>query len=251
MKKARYLLLTILIAFIAGSCSDSPTKPPVVEEASAKKQFVWEGLNFWYYWQDDVPELRDNHFESDQAYQNYLMGFADAEALFDELKYSEDRFSWFIEDYEKQEAAFQGKSISFGFSFGLIQVPNYGIELAQNDHNVWGYVQYVLPGSPADNAGLGRGDIFVGVNGTALNDQNYISLLNSDSYELTMAEMQNNTITETGVTVNMQAVTIQENPVFITKVIDTGSKKVGYMALNAFRSNYHQALNDSVGTLLA
>ncbi|HET6528505.1 MAG TPA: S41 family peptidase, partial [Balneolaceae bacterium] len=48
-----------------------------------------------------------------------------------------------------------------------------------------------------------------------------------------------------------QAVEIHENPVFMAKVIDTGSKQVGYLALNAFRANYHQALNDSVGTLLS
>src|SRR5699024_9768092 len=128
------------------------------EEASAEKQFVWEGMNYWYLWQQEVPELGDDYFETEQAYHEYLNGFADAEALFEALQYRDDRFSWFIEDYEQQEQAFQGISKSFGFSFGLVGI--------SGSNDIFGYVQYVLPDSPAERAGLERGDLFTGVNGT-------------------------------------------------------------------------------------
>src|SRR5699024_2021466 len=177
---------------------------------SEKKQFVWKGLNLWYYWQQEVPQLGDDYFDNDQAFQNYLIGFTDAETLFNTLLYDEDRFSWFIDDYEKQEEAFKGISKSFGFSFGLIRL--------QDSNDIFGYVQYVVPDTPAEEAGLERGDLFTAVNGTQLTVNNYMGLLDDDRYTLTMATIHDNTISETDETVSMTAEEIHENPVFMAKV---------------------------------
>ena len=43
--------------------------------------------------------------------------------------------------------------------------------------NVFGFVRYVLKDSPAEKAGLKRGDLFTKVNGTQLTVSNYNSLL--------------------------------------------------------------------------
>src|SRR5699024_6864129 len=52
-----------------------------------------------------------------------------------------------------------------------------------------------------------------------------------------------------GEIITINAEVLQENPVFLTKVIDTASVKVGYLVYNAFRYNYHQELNDAFGEL--
>jgi C-terminal processing protease CtpA/Prc len=63
-----------------------------------------------------------------------------------------------------------------------------------------------------------------------------------------LASIEDNTISETGETVSLEAVTIQEDPVFITTILDTASTSVGYLMYNAFQRNSHENLNDTFGT---
>lgn len=232
----------MLFAFLLGCSDNSTNSSEEVEEPSSQKQFVWNAMNFWYFWQDDVPDLADDRFSSDEDFFEYLNGFTDAEAVFNDLLFNlEDDFSFFIEDYEEFQQSQQGISESFGFEFGLIPL--------SNSNDIFGYVQYVLPDSPADTAGLERGDLFLSVDGTQLTRNNFESLLlNRTSYELSLAEIENNTISETGETVSLEAVTIQEDPVFISTIIDTASTSIGYLMYNAFQRNSHQRLNEVFGT---
>lgn len=244
MRKFTLICLATLLSLSLVACSDdsNPTDTgtdPQVDEASSKKQFVWNAMNYWYFWVGDVPELQEDYFESNQDLQNYLKDFSDAEALFNELIYEQaDDFSFFIEDYEEFQQSQQGISMSFGYQFGLVRI-------SESSNELFGYVQYVVSGSPADQSGLTRGDIFTSVNGTQLTAENYQDLLrNTDSYELTLAEIQNDTISATGNTVTLQAESLQENPVYVSKVIQEGSVNIGYLKYNAFQRNSHQNLNE-------
>jgi len=241
MKKLSYLWIALLMLTTWG-CGGKSTGPDTTEEASAQKQFVWNAMNYWYYWQGEVPELADDHFTNDQDFQDYLKQFRDAEALFNGLLYEQsDDFSFFIDDYEEFEQSQQGISESFGYEYGLVRISN-------SSDNIFGYVQYVLSGSPAEDAGLVRGDIFTQVDGTQLTVNNYRDLLfGTTSYELGLAEIQDDTLKGTDETVQLQAVTLQENPIFTTSVIDTNSTKVGYLMYNAFQTNSHDELNDAFG----
>ncbi|WP_340104160.1 S41 family peptidase [Rhodohalobacter sp. 8-1] len=254
--KPRFHLYTALLAIILllWGCSDTSTGP-TVDEASSQKQFVWEALNYWYFWQTDVPKLADDKdfFDNNQEYQNYLMGFQDAGNVFDDLLFTpenfgegvgEDDFSFFIEDYEEFLASRRGESQSFGFEFGLVQ-PD------RNSNDIFGYVQYVLDGRPADEAGLVRGDIFTGINGTPLNVNNFRTLLANNPIVLTLAESVDGEIAETGETVTINAAEIQEDPIYLSKVIDTGTARVGYLLYNSFQTNSHQNLNDVFGNFIS
>lgn len=242
MKKLNYIWIVLLITILGCGNDWNPTDPSDFEEASAQKQFVWNAMNYWYYWQGDIPELGDNYFSDDEAFHEYLNGFSDAETLFNSLLYVEDDFSFFIEDHETFEQSQKGISQSFGYEFGLVRI-------SQNSDEIFGYVQYVLANSPADDAGLERGDIFTSVDGTRLTVNNYQDLLlGTTSYVLTMAEIVDGTITETDETVSLEAQTLTENPIFTSAVFDTNSTKVGYLMYNAFQLNSHQNLNDAFGT---
>src|SRR6056297_1245446 len=118
MKKLNYggfIVLVIALSISLWGCSSSSTAPTTeTEQASAQKQFVWNAMNFWYYWQADVPELGDNYFNSEQEFQNYLIDFTSARTLFENLVYEQsDDFSFFIEDYETYQQNRQGISESF------------------------------------------------------------------------------------------------------------------------------------------
>ena len=254
MKKLTNIWLVALAMVMVWGCGDSgnnptdPNPPSGGEEASAEKQFVYNAMNYWYYWQGDVPELGDNYFDTDQAKQEYLMGFTDAEDVFGALLYEqEDDFSFFIDDYEEFQDEQDGIYAALGFNYGFI-----GFE---NSDRIVGYVRYVVPGSPADDEGLERLQLFTKVDGTDLNTSNYISLLTSnESHELTLADIEESdggvSFPVTG-TVAISSREVVEDPVHITKVIESNNTKIGYLMYNAFQGNSHQALNDAFSDLQA
>ena len=131
MKKILVFSTVLLTALTFWGCSDSAGPDTSIEEASSERQFIWDAMNFWYFWQEDVPELADSKtfFDDEQAFQDYLMGFSSSRALFNDLLFSEanftgsgeDDFSFFIEDFEVFQQGRQGISRDFGFNFGLVQ----------------------------------------------------------------------------------------------------------------------------------
>lgn len=241
MKKITRLSLFLMFMLLFWGCKDNSTSSEgSLTSANSQKNFVWNAMNYWYYWQADVPELADDmaYFDGQQDFQDYLIAYNDAEALYDDLIYEEeDDFSFFIDNYEEFQEARLGRSQNFGFEFGLVR-------FCGDCSEIFGYVQYVLDDTPADNAGLTRGDIFTEINGTELTVNNYQSLLSNSSYELTMAESIDGEIGENGETVTVSETEISENPIYLSKVIDAGAAKVGYLMYNSFQTNSHENLNN-------
>ena len=203
--------------------------------------FTWKAMNSWYNWQESTPALADSKDDDTHDYYTYLNNYDTPQDLFASLLNDADDFSWFIEDYEVQQAAFQGVSTTFGFRPSLVLVPG-------TDYVIM-YIQHVSEGSPADLAGFKRGDIINAINGTVMTIDNYSTVL--DGYYDTTAEFS---FTETdGLTIKesitiTQAV-VEDNPVYLTKTFDIDGKKVGYMVYNGFRSSYNDELNAAFGEL--
>jgi len=253
MKK--YLLLPItlfaLLTLINCSKEDSNPPEPVVDGVTLNNEindFVWSGLNNAYYWQKNVPNLADTKNDDLDTYYTYLNGYSDPEDLFKTLRYdygTTDRFSWYIDDYNVQDASFRGVTDSFGFEFGITR-------LCGTCNEVIGYITYVVPNSPAADAGIKRGDIFYKFNDTELTLDNY-SVVNA-YYNDNSISMDFATLTETGITPNDVSADLTlreviENPVFYSDVItnDQG-KKIGYLVYNGFKYTFHEELNEIFAT---
>ena len=251
----KFLILFLFTTTIFTACSkddsDNDTPPEVEAVPTEIATFIWEGLNTYYLWVDDVPTL--NLTENSEDWKKALNAYGtDYESLFNSFLYLEnsqgeevDRWSWIVDDYVEQEEAFSGISKSSGFEFRLSKY--------SNSDGVFGYVTYILPNSPASGTDLKRGDIFVSVNGTDLDISNYSDLLFSqDSYTLGLADY-----TSEGIAANNNEVSItevegyEENPILLTKTLDSGGQKVGYMVYNSFigTSKFNLALNDSIAKL--
>lgn len=240
-------MFIVACLFIIQSCDTSTSASD--SPASEEKQFVWNGLNFWYFWQDRVADLADDRKDNTGSFNRFLNGFDDERELFDHLIFDqEDRFSWFIDDYEVHEAARIGDSKSFGFRFGL--AAEVGSSNSGSD-KVFGYVQYVVEDSPADRAGLKRGDIFRGINGQEITRSNVNSLLSEEEYNLQMAtvRIQGNgyRIENKDETVQIISEEIRENPIHTYRMYNIGGNIVGYLLYNSFRFNFHEELNDVFG----
>ena len=117
--------------------------------------FVWEGLNEYYYWQEEVPNLADSKTSDEKTYAQFINDNSDPDAFFDSLLHENDRFSWIQDDYEELENLLQGIYATNGVEFGLT--------LACSDcDEVVVYVKYILEGSDADGKNIQRGDFFSG-----------------------------------------------------------------------------------------
>ncbi|MCW9705499.1 S41 family peptidase [Fodinibius salsisoli] len=252
MKKSHYLWVALLMVFFIWGCGDdSPTNtnpdpnPNQGEEASAEKKFVWNAMNYWYYWQDNVPDLDDSFDDDSAEFNQYLLDYSDAEALYEDLLYQDDRFSFFIDDYEEYQDERDGVYAALGFNY------NFFYESTPAAGDLVGYVRYVIPDSPADEAGLKRLDLFTAVDGTDLNVNNYLDLLtNNNAHELTMAHIDTSNgglSFPTDSTVTIASRQVIEDPVYHHEVIDTTGVQIGYLMYNAFQGNSHQRLNEVFG----
>lgn len=243
--KLNYKFSVIGLLFLAlTSCFSDIDDDPISD--TEIKDFVWKGLNLWYFWQgtDSAPDLADNRFSNDTDYINFLNSFDSPNQLFYSLLSNEDRFSWIVDDYFALSGSLNGVSKNNGMAFGL--------GLIDNGPNVFGYVQYVLPNSSASENNVIRGDIFLTVNGTQLTEDNYLSLISSDVYTIGLAELDNNdNLILTGEEITLTKQIYQENPIYISNTFEVNGIKVGYLMYNRFLSDYDQQLNQVFANFVA
>ncbi|UCE92976.1 MAG: hypothetical protein JSV73_09145, partial [Flavobacteriaceae bacterium] len=135
----RLIPLILGMAMMIASCSDDDSiidgggndgsQEVTLDEPI--NDFVWKAMNSWYNWQTDSQNLDDAKDDIKNDYYTFLNSYNDAEDFMYQLCYKHwsvvgdgnavDRFSWFIEDYEIQEKAFQGITTSFGFRYQPVQ----------------------------------------------------------------------------------------------------------------------------------
>lgn len=248
----RSVLLIFLLAFSLQSCED---EDDVAAPADLQiNDFIWKGLNEFYLWQADVPNLADDRFSNQENLNSFLRGYSKPEDLFQDLlnkpvsKYpinAIDRFSWMVEDYTVLEQALNGISKNNGVDFRLTVI-------SKGSNDLVGYVRYIIPNSDASTKQIKRGDFFTQVNGTKLTVSNYESLLlDSESYTLNLADYSQSGFVLNGKSVALTKTTLEENPILINKVINSNGHKIGYLMYNGFYPEYDTALNQAFGELKA
>ena len=248
--KFNHLILLILSVSFFISCQDQDDLgTPVKIEV---QDFVWKGLNLYYLWQADVPNLSDSKFANQAVLNSFLNGYPEPESLFQSLLYKPkssfptaeaiDRFSWIVDDYLELEGQLQGTTNQNGVEFELNRKSSGSDEII-------GWVRYIIPDSNAATKDIQRGEAFYAVNGTPLTISNYATLLfgvNND-YTLNMANIDGGAFTPNGKSVTLTKTVLSENPILINKVIVSGAHKIGYLMYNAFYASYDDELNDVFG----
>jgi len=255
LKKITPLLLATVFLFTACEKDDEALKENLTATEEKDKnnqefgdieveQFVYKGMNDIYLYKADVPVLADDYFATTTEKNEFLAGFDSPESLFEDLKWSQDRFSFITDDYISLEESFKGISSSVaGMEFGIGRITN--------TNNIFGYLQYILPGSAAEEAGLKRGTVFTEVNGTKLTLNNFSDLLDADSFTINIGHVENGSLVMTDETVTLTHSQYTENPVLISKVLDVDGQKVGYLMYNSFTADFDDELNAAFGELKA
>ncbi|MFD2551027.1 S41 family peptidase [Bizionia sediminis] len=246
------VFLICFTAFLFFGCfEDLDDNPASVRDLN---NFVWRGLNTYYLYKDEVPDLGNSRFTTSE-YENFLNSFNSPEALFEHLRYQPqtvDRFSWITNNYIELEQLLNGTSLSTGMDFGLVRHPN-------GSNNIFGYVGYVLPNSSASLQGVTRGTIFYAVNDVPLTRSNFSSLLQNRSFTINLANYNDNgtpdvlddTIIPNGQSITLTKSALTENPIFKTALFTIAEQQVGYLMYNGFTRNFDAQLNAVFGDFKA
>jgi len=248
MKLNRILSIFIIFSFFVIGCkkeSDDDPNIAKLENDLEISDFIWKGLNQYYYWQESVINLADSKLDNLSEYSFYLSQNPNPENFFNSLKHSDDEFSWLSDDYEELENYLQGIDYSDGMEFGLY--------LECNDQNVFGFVRYVHKDSDADIKGVKRGYFFNKVNGSILTRDNYTDLLyndNSLSNSFGFANLNYNSneqcanLVSNDISISLNKSRLVKNPIHISKTIYIDQKKIGYLMYNQFLGNVESENRD-------
>lgn len=202
-----------LIAFVLVSCSKEDN-PISVELGSGNNQLVnnWirDNMEYFYFWNDRVPSTAPGDSTPEQFYRSMLE--------------PNDIFSGFFPDAVSYLESLEGSEFTAGFS------PAFGRFTGSDD--VFIIVEFIYPETPAETAGLKRGDIILSINGSTLNINNYLDLFYSNnantSYQLGIYNEATNSIS-LGSSVNLIKEDLDLDPTLHTDVFEVGNARIGYL----------------------
>ena len=241
--KAFLLLLVSGLFFV--SCEKIDEFPADIQA----NDFVWKGLNAYYLYQDQIPDLSDRRFNNDIQLESYLRQFASPEDLFNASLLTTDIASALVPDYNTVETPVPLRSaFTTGFEFAVMRDPT-------RTDSIVGYGLDVLPMSYASTQTIARGDFFYAVldenNDTIkLAEDNYEdALLNypQDTLKLLMADYDGITMTPNDERVDLVREAYQHPAIQQTQIFDLAAQRVGYlMYTNDFSGNYTTDLNNTI-----
>ncbi len=249
--KLNKFLLFFLVAG-AFSCKKDTVEPTTATTTTtvnspnaAANSWVYDQMKEWYLWSDKMP-AKD---KTDLTLVTGKDGEADIKSHYFYSLLNDypntDRFSWIRENITDLTASLSGISTSFGFSRTAVYLDN-------TQTNVAFFISNVILGSPAEKAGLKRGDIILTINGTQINGTNFATLIaNNETATFGLGELKNGSYVLSGKTITATKGVVQNNPIQFSKVIEKGNKKIGYLVYTQFLETYDDQLKQVFGQFKA
>lgn len=237
-------LIIAILLIIPFGCSDMDDN--AVPSSLEIKDFVWKGMNLYYLWQQDVPDLSDDRFANQSQLNAFLEPFSTPSDLFNALRVPSptDRFSVIYSDYSVLEGVLSGTTLNNGMDYGLRYKTG-------STTDIYGWVRYIIPNSDASTKAISRGAIFYAINGTPLTIDNYKTLFANDTYTVNLADYDGGAITPNGQSVSLTKTNLAEDPILISNVISQGNHKIGYLMYNGFYASYDNQLNSTFGNFVS
>ena len=238
-RKSLLIFLPVLAILCFTGCSSddddstntttTPTTNTTTETTLTDNQklntFTYEMLKDYYYWTTSLPSS--------------VKSFPDEEPAtwLDSLRYKDDKWSYI----EKEETS---SSTTKAFSTGdKIYTTGFGFDISfgsfTNTSEYFAFVNFVYKGTPAETAGIKRGDIIIKIDGSAITTSNYMKLYNATSLTLTMGtynKTSGSISASTGSPLTLSNATYWGDPVNYYSIITKGSKKIGYLMYTDFAS---------------
>jgi carboxyl-terminal processing protease len=185
--------------------------------------WIYDQMKTYYLWENQMVDKNktDNKLEPDGYFESLLVKPGDL-----------DRFSWIEKDVEELTASLAG----INKVLGIRQTPFFSNEAKTK---VALSIAYALKGSPAEKAGIKRGDFITQVDGVDLTPSNYTTALGKDKLNLTLGEYKNGIIENTNKIVTVEKQELQTDPIHHYSIIETGGKKIGYFVYLQFLDSFN------------
>jgi C-terminal processing protease CtpA/Prc len=241
MDMKKYLIFTLLsmFCFASFSCSKDERDPSQVtnknnetsteNDSENKKvnEWIYSTMYSWYLWYDELSNKSKYDFTKDpEEFFDSLISDNDG------TTYGDSRLVFSrIEKSETQTKTISGED-TYGFEFATYV----------SGGKYFGWVLYVLPGSPADKAGIKRGDWVVAKNSDSFNMTSYSDMLSGAAAKFLLADVYydktiNTIYFSNSRTVSVEASTVTNaSPIMKDTVLVADGKKIGYLMYNAFES---------------
>lgn len=217
MRKLLYFFAGCFLALgFLSACHDDDDDIP--EAIIATNKWIQEDMKEVYFWNKEIKNIDPNREP-------------DPEEYFYNLLRTGDTLSWITDDYASLAAEYDGDPVTMGYDPAFFRFGNVADQ-------VFIVVNYVYPGSPADEAGLKRGDIILTIDNRELTTTDYYDRFSGAAYSVQLADA---VVTSTGVTItpnsvslNLSARTIDSNPAIHHEVLTVSGHKIGYLVYVGF-----------------
>lgn len=226
-KLKQTLPCVIFLVFVLTGCTkekvnNQETDSKITEETRYANRFAKESLETYYYWNSEISK-DINRLDPEKN--------SDPIATVEEIRYHDgtneiDKWTMLTNNMDEFTNSVQGISTTYGYNPTVYY-------LTKDSKDLIAAVAYVSKDSPAEKAGLKRGDIIYKINGAALTTENYMDLFYSSQINLSLAKIINGELTPTK-DLSLTAVEMYENPILCDSVYNLNGKKVGYLAYSSF-----------------
>ena len=190
-------------------------------------EFVYDGMSQYYLWSNEVISKKPTANDNDpEEYFYKILNNTD----------TQHGWSWITDDVESLMAGFEGESTD---AFGFQPQPLY-YEI--NSDRIVGFVRYVYPNTPAEKAGIKRGEVITHANGNLLTINNYAIMYGANS-KTTFTVLDQNFANPRDVEITPAK--ISTDPVLYSNIYEGegfNGRKVGYLFYTNFIENYNESL---------
>ena len=216
------------------SSSETPLGPTISDEIQQADEFAQYALSIYYLWNKEIASAIEKDLDPDTC--------TDPVATVEKIRYKdgggynsnkdEDRWTQLFEDITPFQESVQGVATTNGLNLTAYKFKK---DKDTDPQSYFFIVNFVYADSPADKAGLKRGDIILKYKGRVITDAN----LEDAYYGETVAEYGLGSWKEDGIDDGKKSVTLTPvkmylNPIISTKTFDVNGKKVGYLMYDSF-----------------
>lgn len=231
-----FTLLLAGLLFLLISCekksdpgSDHGNVPAISDQTIYINNWIFDVMHQVYLWDEYIPAGLDPETAPNP------------EKFFFSFLYDLDRFSWIHDDYDALMGQYYGVQESIGYSLAFGRIGG--------TDTLFAIVEYVYRGSPADSAGLKRGDIILELDDLPLTVLNYLDLYQVNSYTLTLGEATPGGLSLTDQKILLQASVIAEDPAVFWDVLEADGHRIGYLAYVSFTSGQSDEYLHTLNTI--
>lgn len=215
----------IMIVSCRDKNDDNGTNRDDFERYNLTDKTIYKILDSCYLWNESLPEFSNNEARKPDEFFKSLLS-------------SVDKWSFIRDDYDKLNKELEGEPFTMGYS---PQFFNY-------KGKVMMVVEYVYHDSPAEKAGLRRGDIVSKIDGEEMTTDNYGKLYAKQKATYTIGVYNAKTgLFDDARQITLEAAAIEADPSVYDTIIDVNGKAVGYYVFTKFA--YNQKYNEHINSI--